>query len=325
MQALVAASGALQRERTALKVMLLLLVEQRDRLQLGEAVPVGDLYDVLAEGEEPFTEQMRIQFEDAKKLYHLKLPLLLEREHGTTREKVKQLPRDDPTAKAFRTDDHLVKTLILAALVPQVEVFAGMTPQELAALNHGSIKTPIEGREGQEVLRRCRRWVAEVGELEVGTDPTYPTISLQRTGIDTLSILANAQAEDRMGNRRRKVKELLHESLGTDRKDPDVGLTVVTRCVMLPHDPELPRCGERVGFSTRARQALLATACRGCAAEAADPGCGTDPGRPPGATRQSPGDAGRGSSRAVRHQDQQPVANLLRVARRERGRGRDRG
>jgi len=43
---LVAVSSALQRERTALKVMLQLLVDQRDTLELGQIVPVGDLWDV---------------------------------------------------------------------------------------------------------------------------------------------------------------------------------------------------------------------------------------------------------------------------------------
>ena len=69
----------LQRERTALKLMLQLLVDRRDELELGELIPVGDLFDVIAEGDEPFTEGMRIQFENAKKLYDQKLLPLLER------------------------------------------------------------------------------------------------------------------------------------------------------------------------------------------------------------------------------------------------------
>ncbi|MEJ7765398.1 MAG: hypothetical protein WKF86_07870, partial [Acidimicrobiales bacterium] len=45
---LVAVSGALQRERTGLRVLLQLLVDRRDDLELGEIVPVGDLYDVVS-------------------------------------------------------------------------------------------------------------------------------------------------------------------------------------------------------------------------------------------------------------------------------------
>src|SRR5262249_24345131 len=51
-QTLVALSALLQRERTALKLMLQLLVNQRDSLVLGDIVPVGDLFDVIAEGDE---------------------------------------------------------------------------------------------------------------------------------------------------------------------------------------------------------------------------------------------------------------------------------
>ena len=54
MQALVALSSALQRERTALKVMLMLLVEQRETLELGNVIPVGNLYDVIGSEAEPF-------------------------------------------------------------------------------------------------------------------------------------------------------------------------------------------------------------------------------------------------------------------------------
>ena len=55
-QALVALSSALQRERTALKVMLMLLVEQRETLELGNVIPVGDLYDVIGSEAEPFSQ-----------------------------------------------------------------------------------------------------------------------------------------------------------------------------------------------------------------------------------------------------------------------------
>ena len=53
-ETLVAVSSLLQRERTALKVMLQILVDRRETLDLGEIVPVGDLFDAIAEGDEPF-------------------------------------------------------------------------------------------------------------------------------------------------------------------------------------------------------------------------------------------------------------------------------
>ena len=212
-QALVAVSSVLQRERTALKVMVQLLVDQRDALELGQLVPVGDLFDVIAEGDQPFSEEMRIHFENAKKLYFQKLLPLLEEEHGARAEALRKLPRDDAQARAFQADDRLVKTLLLSALVPEVEALRSLTGTKLAALNHGSIRAPIPGQEGQLVLAKCRKWAARIGEIKLG-DGTNPTVSVQVTGVDTESILAKAQNVDNVGARRAKIRELVFGELG---------------------------------------------------------------------------------------------------------------
>lgn len=217
-ETLVAVSSVLQRERTALKVMLQLLVNQRDTLELGQIIPVGDLFDVIAQGDEPFTEGMRIHFENAKRLYHQKLLPMLEKEHGLSEEEYKALEFGDKHATAFRTDDRLIKTLLLAALVPEVEVLKGLNSARLAALNHGSVKSPIPGRERQEVLRRLKKWASQVGEIKIG-DETDPVIALQLSGVDTSGILENAKVSDNPGNRRRKVRALLFEQLGITDKD----------------------------------------------------------------------------------------------------------
>src|SRR6516162_2091096 len=81
-QTLIAVSSVLQRERTALKVTRQLLVDQRDTLRVGDLVPVGDLFDVVAHGDEAFSPEMAIHFENAKRLYHQKLLPLLEKQHG---------------------------------------------------------------------------------------------------------------------------------------------------------------------------------------------------------------------------------------------------
>ena len=83
-QTLIAVSAALQRERTALKLMLQLLVDRREDLELGQLIPVGDLYDAIAEGDEPFSEGMRLHFENAKRLYNQRLLPMLERQHNVT-------------------------------------------------------------------------------------------------------------------------------------------------------------------------------------------------------------------------------------------------
>jgi hypothetical protein len=212
-QTLIAVSSALQRERTALKVMMQLLVEQRNTLKVGDIVPVGDLFDVIAHGDEAFSQEMAIHFDNARRLYHQKLLPVLEKQHGR-REDLEKLPYDDPRRTAFCNDDRLVKTLLLAALVPGVESLRSLNAERLAALNHGTIKTPIPGREGQEVLRRCRNWAASVGEMRLGEETTNPTISIQLSGVDTETIIEQARREDNQGNRIRRVRQMLFEQLG---------------------------------------------------------------------------------------------------------------
>jgi hypothetical protein len=218
-QSLVAVSSVLQRERTALKVMLQLLVDQRETLKVGDVVPVGDLFDAIAQGDEAFSEGMRVHFDHAKQLYHRKLLPMLERDHNLTLEERKTLPYDDPRVAAFRADDRLIKTLLLSALVPEVEALKGLTPGRLAALNHGTIRTPIPGREGQEVQRRLRNWASQVGEIKM-SDDANPTVSIQLTGVDTGSIIEQARNIDNPGNRQRKIREILFKELGvSDSED----------------------------------------------------------------------------------------------------------
>jgi len=212
-QTLIAVSAALQRERTALKLMLQLLVDRRADLELGQLIPVGDLYDAIAEGDEPFSEGMRLHFDNAKRLYNQRLLPMLERHHGVTWEAIKLGQADPTAAKNLRNDARLLKTLLLGALVPEVESLKGLTAQRLAALNHGSVRSPIPGREAQDVLRKCRDWASEIGEIKI-TEDQNPVISIQVTGVDIEPILRAAEANDNAGNRRKKIRETLFEQLG---------------------------------------------------------------------------------------------------------------
>lgn len=218
-QVLVAISSVLQRERTALRVMLQLLVDQRETLKLGDLIPLGDLFDVIAGGDEPFTEEMRIHFDRARRLYHQKLLPLVEKQHGITRDEARALPWDDPRATALRGDDRLLKSLLLAALTPDVEALRGMTAGRLAALNHGSIRSPIPGGETRLVLNRCRQWASAVGEIKIGDDPVNPGITLQLAGVDTETILEKVRIEDNTGNRKSTLRRLLFEQLGLPAGD----------------------------------------------------------------------------------------------------------
>ena len=83
--ALVAMSAFLQRERTALKILTELLLEHLDDYQFGRVVPVGDLYDVLAGGEDPMDGQMRTRWQAAKRLYQSELLPVIQQKHDTAR------------------------------------------------------------------------------------------------------------------------------------------------------------------------------------------------------------------------------------------------
>ena len=217
-QTLIAVSAVLQRERTALKLMLQLLVDRRHDLELGQLIPVGDLWDAIVEGDEPFSEAMRLHFENAKRLYTLRLLPMLELRHGVTWEALKLGLAEAGPAKLLRNDARLLKTLLLAALVPEVESLKGLTANRLAALNHGTFRSPIPGQEGPQVLRRLRDWAGEVGEIKL-TDDLNPVLSIQITGVDLEPVLRNAETNDNPGNRRKKVREMLFEQLGI----PDSG------------------------------------------------------------------------------------------------------
>ena len=214
-ETLVAVSSLLQRERTALKIMVQLLVKQRDTLRLGQIVPVGDLYDEIAQGDEAFSADMKAHFDNARKLYYQHLRPVLEVDHGLTFDEAERPGVDEAKRRGLINDDRLMKTLLLAALAPAVESLKGMTPARLAALNHGTIKSPIAGQEATTVLNKCKKWAAAVGQIKIQEAAgTQPTIQLQISGVDVQSIIDQAEAVDNHGNRIRKLKEILFAEFG---------------------------------------------------------------------------------------------------------------
>jgi len=218
-ETLVVMSFALQRERTALRVMLQVLVEQKNRLKLGDVVPVGDIFDVISEGTDAVSDVVKRDFEKAKRLYEQKLRPELERQHGMRSEQAFALPPEDARGQAFRADDRTIKTLLLAALAPTVRTLKDMDAQRLVALNHGSYRTPIPGREQTVVIDKCRRWAGATGVIKLEGSSDNPRITLQLTDVDTDRIIEQVQAEDNDGNRRRKIRELLFEEFGLPKDD----------------------------------------------------------------------------------------------------------
>ena len=222
-QALVAVSSALQRERTALKIMLQLLVNRRDTLRLGDVIPLGDLWDVVAHGDEAFTDVMRLNFENAKRLYQQKLRPMLEDSIGIDLEVDRERAKTDKEVAAkvqrFENDDRLIKSLLLCALVHGVETLQNMTCMKLAALNHGTVRSPIPNREHQTVANKVRTWAGLVGEIRVSEEPTNPTVAIQLSGVDTEGILEAARVYDNPGNRQFKIRQMLFKSLGIPEQD----------------------------------------------------------------------------------------------------------
>jgi hypothetical protein len=206
MTVLVDVAGALQRTRTGLRVLLDLLVARRDVLEVGQLVPVGDLYDVIDNSDHPFSEVMAAAFDQARKIYRDRLrPALLEEHH---------LDDADPPTPAFTNDDRLVKTLLLAALVPQSLPFKDLTVERLVALNHGAIASPVPGQETSIATNKLWQLNARAGELRVGSDPSNPTVAIVLSDVDTGSILATADGADNTASRRTLVRELVLGALG---------------------------------------------------------------------------------------------------------------
>lgn len=213
---LVHVSSALQRSRTALTLMRQLLVTHRDELRLGDLVPLGDLWDALTRGvDSPFSDRLAHEFRNAQELYQRSLrPTLLELDRVTEQEvrAVAAGSAGDPDAvarvRAFRGDDRLVKTLLVAALVPEVQALRGLTVRRLVALNPGAVRSPIRGQEVSLALTRLRTLQERVGQLRLG-DGDDPTVSLHLVGVDTDAILERVGHADSAGERRRRVRTTL--------------------------------------------------------------------------------------------------------------------
>ncbi|MFG1999071.1 phage resistance protein [Spirillospora sp. NPDC048911] len=205
LHAMVDISSALQRQRTALKLMQQLLVNYRDVLPVGQLMPIGAIYDVLAAGgDRPFTDKLRSEFEQAKNFYNGRLLPYLLAKHKLT---VEQLP-DLPSRHAFRADDLVIKTLLLAALVPNVPALRSLTAGRLAALNHGSIATMLPGQDRSVVSKTLRDLAGEFGEFQVsGGDDPVVEVSLIR--VDTAGILRSVVNVDDDAAKRRLIKNLL--------------------------------------------------------------------------------------------------------------------
>jgi len=197
---LVALSGALQRERSGLKLVQQLL-EKNAGAPLGRLIPLGDLWDVLVDGTgAPFTEQLKHESEAAER-FHAKARQFLLEKYGR---------EDHPD---FLADDRFVKTLLLAALAPEVPALRRLTGARLAALNHGSVRSRTVP-EGDKVIERMRALQGEFPtELRTEGD-TDPVFSLHLSDLDIEPLLDAVAGEDKAGVRRLWVRDRLWELIG---------------------------------------------------------------------------------------------------------------
>ena len=208
--AMVDISGALQRERTALKLMQQLLVNYRDTLLVGQLMPLGAIFDVLAAGaDRPFTDKLKDEFETAKKFYGVRVrPALLQRNSLTEGQ-----ARDVGPTHPFRAEDLIVKTLLLAALVPNVPALNGLTATRLAALNYGSIKSMVRNQERALVARTLKFLSTQFGEVRLSGSEDDPRVDLALIGVDTDGIIRDNRHADDDATRRRLVRELVWAEL----------------------------------------------------------------------------------------------------------------
>lgn len=176
------------------------LRRRRDDLKLGELIPLGDLWDVIVDGTgEAFTARLRRDAETAKR-FHDRVRAHLLAKYGSA---------DDAR---FVGDDRLIKTLLLAALAPNVPALARLTGERLAALNHGSIKVRL-GSAGALAVKRLRELQGEFGELRSEGDAD-PVFHLHLSDLDIEPVLDQVSSEDNLGKRRQWVKDQLWEALG---------------------------------------------------------------------------------------------------------------
>ncbi|MFJ4771568.1 hypothetical protein ACIP88_21085 [Streptomyces uncialis] len=197
---LVALSGALQRERTGLKLVQQLLEKNADA-EIGGLIPLGDLWDVLIDGTgAAFTDRLKHESEAAQR-FHAKVRVHLLEKYGSD---------DHPD---FLADDRFVKTLLLSALAPDVPALRRLTGDRLAALNHGSVRSrtvPVR----QKVIERMRALQGEF-ETELRAEGDLdPVFSLHLSDLDVDPLLDAVAGEDKAGARRVWLRDRLWEELG---------------------------------------------------------------------------------------------------------------
>ncbi|MGP5071078.1 DUF6079 family protein [Arthrobacter rhombi] len=217
--AMIALSNVMQRSRTALKIMSELLARGYDDLTVSDVIQAGDIFDlvVLEDSKGPLDSELKPVFAAARDFYLQKMRPYLLSKHNLDESQAKEQGRDS----VFRREDRLIKTLLIAALVPNAPSLKNLTASKLAALNFGSVKAMIAGFEAQQVVGMVAEWAAEFGEISIAPGVADPVITLTLSGVDVDSILGQVVMEDRPANRISLIRRILAEEIGAE-KDPSI-------------------------------------------------------------------------------------------------------
>jgi hypothetical protein len=222
MHTIVDVSGALQRNRTALKLLAELLYQQRD-MPIGRLMPLGMIFEILvADSEEPFDNRINEEYKRTKAFYFDELrPFLLD-QHDLTEDEARDLDPKHP----FRSADMVVKTLMLSVLVPNVAALRTLTASRLAALNQGAINSPIPGRETAKVAQILKALGTKFSQIHV-KNVGDPTVTVELMQVDVGAIIKHADSQVTRSQVRKAAQKLLWNELGLNDVDATVSDTNV--------------------------------------------------------------------------------------------------
>lgn len=223
--ALVNLSEALQRDRTTLRSLQQLLVERRSTLEVGQLIPVGDLWDVISDNDPPASSPLANQFKIARALYESELRPMLYESNGLPKEwnGRTELAAQPEVIRKVRGYECYLKTILLASLVPALKVFSPLNAERLLALNHGNIRSQLPNQELGLISRLLRDWASRNGKIRLlNNDSNNPTVSIHLADVDVDSLLDQVAHEDNDDTRRRTVQEALFNELGMARLIPDL-------------------------------------------------------------------------------------------------------
>lgn len=221
-EALIRLSQLLQRQRTALRLLIELMHTHMDGVELGDLVGVGDLFDPLVFGAPPDDSLQAARFQAARDIYSDELLPQIRALNGTTTQDKCQRARDGARQdigcsgcpqRACRNDNRIVKTLIVSALIPALPVFKSLTVKELIQLNHGHIRSMIPGLEVQDVATKLSRIGRATGHIVV-TRESNPGVSITLDQVDVRSIVQRAREGAKPGPCQSALGALLFEALG---------------------------------------------------------------------------------------------------------------